>query len=1134
MNKHTVSFMDGTKLLGSAAYYEGENYTLMDGSSLQKTGYTFGGWGVTGTQTMSTADVTHTAVWTPNTYKVVFHNDSTTTEQSFTYNAAAAALNGSFTKTGYSLSGWATTLNGPKVYNVGASVQNLSSVTNGTVDLYAVWQAQPYTVSFTNGGGTGTMAAQSFTHGVAQELTPNALTRTGYTFTGWKEGTTTYVNGQSVSATANMNLTAQWTPNSYTVVFKGNGANGGTPMSSQSFTYDESEKALTANGFTRTGYTFMGWNTKADGSGTPFTATQNVKNLTAVQNGTVTLYAVWTPNTYTVSFSAGTGSGTMNNQTHAYDTALALPDNTYTRLGYSFSGWNTKTDGSGLSYPNKASVKNLTADNGGTVTLYAMWTSDTYSLAFNSSGGVGVMDHQNFATGDSYTVSANRFEKPGYTFIGWNTKEDGNGTNYSAAAALMSLDNLNGANPTLYARWTANSYIVAFNANGGANSMSNQSFTYDVPQTLTANVFSRTGYTFLGWATSPMAETATYTNGQSVSNLTDIANGAVTLYAVWKANTYVVSFDGNGGSGDMLQQTIVRSAATALSANSYNRTGYTFVKWNTEPDGSGLFYADKQTVTNLPGDTASSITLYAQWTENAHYNLSGTVKDSNDALLSGATVKLMKGSTIVAQTKSGADGSYFIGNLNSGIYNLVASKDGKTVTTLVTIASDTIQNVAIPAAAANNSVLVVTNEPKVETPAPELTVGGLDHLADAVNADITMTVTAKAENKDSAEQLAIKAITGSQAVGMYLDMTVKKGNDTLENTDIVLEIVVPFNFSGKTTVKVLRYHAGAAEELEQLKALPTGNFVDKTCYLDMQSGLIHVYTSKFSTYAVSYTSLSGGSGSSTTTFPVNIASSNSTGSSVKPDKTTAVPGDKVTITIMPGEGYKLTGLSIIDASGKEITYTSNSNGTYTFTMPNSVVTVMPVFGNAESDFPFMDVPETHWAYGDISWVHKNGLMNGTGDGTAFEPNADTTRGMIVTVLWRMEGKPAAAAKAAFPDVTDGSYYAEAIAWAAEHKIVFGYDSGKFGPNDKITREQMVAILWRYAINKGYDVSVGERTSILSYSDAGSVSKYAVPSVQWACGAGLINGSDGKLMPQSNAARCQVAAMLHRFCISVAK
>ncbi len=1122
--KYTVSYYNGSTLLGSAAYYAGETYTLMDGSGLNKTGYTFGGWGLSGDQTMGASNVTHTAVWIPNTYKVVFHNDGATAEQSFTY-AAEAALNGSVTKPGYTLSGWATSSGGPKVYNVNATVKNLTAVQGGRVDLYAVWQAQSYSVSFASGGGTGSMAPQSFLHGIAQELTPNGFTSTGYTFTGWKDGATTYVDGQSITATGNISLTAQWAANSYRVVFSGNGADGGTTMASQSFSYDES-KNLTNNTFTRTGYAFAGWATTSSGP-KAYDNNQAVQNLTAAQNSTVTLYAVWTPNTYSVSFNAGTGSGTMNSQTHTYDAAQALTDNAFTCAGYSFSGWNTQANGTGLNYADEATVINLAMT--GSVTLYAQWTADTYSLAFNSNNGVGSMDNQNFATGDSGTVSANRFVKPGYTFNGWNTKADGSGTNYAADASLMSLDNLTAASPTLYAKWSANNYTVSFNANGGTGSMADQSFAYNVPENLTANSFARGSDTFLGWSTSATAETATYTNEQSVSNLSTMSDGKVTLYAVWRANTYEVRFDANGGSGDMLPQTIGRSDATPLNTNAYTRTGYSFAGWNTNINGSGVSYTNGQQVTNLPGDSASSITLYAQWTESVRYNLNGTVKDSNGVLQSGATVKLMQGSTIVAQTMTGADGVYFFGNLKSGSYNVVAAKDGKTVTKLVVITGNMIQDMAIPAAASNNSVLVVTNEPSADK--IPLTVGGLDDLASLESADITMTVTAKVADDGDGEQKAIKEKSGSQAVGIYLNMTVKKGSVTQTSTSNVLEIVIPFNFNGKTDINVYRYHGGQAVALNKLTNKPAP-FTDGNFYLDPANGLIYVYASEFSTYAVAYTGVGsggsgGGGGGGTSAHTVKIDTAGITGGSVKADKSTAVSGEKVTITVTPDKDHKLNGLSVIDASGKQITFADNGDGTYTFAMPASAVTVSLFFGaTTDSNFPFVDVPETHWARKAIAWANENGLFSGT-SATTFGPGITTTRGMVVTVLWRMEKEPSIVQDTAFADVSADAYYSKAVDWANKDGVVLGYGNGLFGPSNTITREQMAAILYRYAQLKGYDVS--KRIMLDSFTDGGKTAGYAQTAMEWAVASNLISGKENNILdPNGNATRAEVAVILMRF------
>lgn len=184
--------------------------------------------------------------------------------------------------------------------------------------------------------------------------------------------------------------------------------------------------------------------------------------------------------------------------------------------------------------------------------------------------------------------------------------------------------------------------------------------------------------------------------------------------------------------------------------------------------------------------------------------------------------------------------------------------------------------------------------------------------------------------------------------------------------------------------------------------------------------------------------------------------------------------------------------------------------------------------------PFTDVKSTDWFYEDVMYAYENGLMNGT-SATTFSPYVDTTRGMIVTILYRLEGEPMVSGACPFTDVKSGSYYEKAIIWAAENGIVSGYGNGTFGPDDNITREQMAAILYRYAKYRNVDVSVGEATNILSYDDAFSISEYAIPALQWACGTGLINGTSAStLSPQGIANRAQIAAILHRFCKNILK
>lgn len=189
-------------------------------------------------------------------------------------------------------------------------------------------------------------------------------------------------------------------------------------------------------------------------------------------------------------------------------------------------------------------------------------------------------------------------------------------------------------------------------------------------------------------------------------------------------------------------------------------------------------------------------------------------------------------------------------------------------------------------------------------------------------------------------------------------------------------------------------------------------------------------------------------------------------------------------------------------------------------------------GENTPKLPFADVKEGSWFYDSVAYVYKKGIINGTSS-TAFSPDSPVTRGMIVTILWRLEGQPSADTAAGFNDVKAGGYYENAVAWAVKNGIVNGYSASKFGPDDSITREQMAAILYRYAQYDNIDTGAGENTDILSYADGASVTEYAVPAVKWACGAGLIQGSNGKLMPSGSTTRAQAAAILKRFCENLA-
>ena len=176
--------------------------------------------------------------------------------------------------------------------------------------------------------------------------------------------------------------------------------------------------------------------------------------------------------------------------------------------------------------------------------------------------------------------------------------------------------------------------------------------------------------------------------------------------------------------------------------------------------------------------------------------------------------------------------------------------------------------------------------------------------------------------------------------------------------------------------------------------------------------------------------------------------------------------------------------------------------------------------------PFTDVSEKDWFYGDVMFVYENGLMLGASK-TLFSPHGTATRGMMATILWRMEGSPAPKGKNSFTDVEAGKWYADAITWTAENSIFAGYGKDKFGPDDPITREQLAAIFYRYADYKGYDLTV--KGNLDKFKDADKITDYAKTAMQWAVGSGLVKGKSGNLLdPQGTATRAEIAAMLHRF------
>ena len=252
------------------------------------------------------------------------------------------------------------------------------------------------------------------------------------------------------------------------------------------------------------------------------------------------------------------------------------------------------------------------------------------------------------------------------------------------------------------------------------------------------------------------------------------------------------------------------------------------------------------------------------------------------------------------------------------------------------------------------------------------------------------------------------------------------------------------------------------------------------------------------------------------------------GGTVTADPTAAKAGTTVTLTPVPHRGYQVGTVAVTDRFGEAVAVTEQADGTYTFTMPNGQVTVTVTF--AEAPLPFPDVTEGDWFYDAVRYAYETGLMDGVED-NLFAPNSETTRAQLVTILYRLAGQPAVSGNLPFTDVESGTWYTDAVAWAAQNGIVNGVSDTEFAPGDDITREQLAVILYRYAAYQGYDVS--QRADLSGFGDASSISDYAQEALSWAHAQGLVLGfEDGSLRPQGTASRAQIAAVLMRFLAAV--
>jgi len=598
-----------------------------------RTGYRFGGYfasrnGVLGTGTQyytmagksnhdwdkTSSTATLYASWNVNTYHLVFNangGSGTMSNQSINYDVQAAITANTFTRTGYTFAGWATSANGAVKYNNQQTVKNLSTTNQAKINLYAVWTPNTYSVKYNANGGSGTMSNSSHTYGTAKALTANAFTKTGYTFNGWNtkdDGSgTAYANSASVknlATSGTVTLYAQWKLVNYTITYN---LNSGTQGSGAVTSYNVTTATFNLPTPTRTGYTFGGWYTTSNFSGTA--VTQIAKGST----GNKTFYAKWTANTYEVTLNANGGTGGTASVTATYGSAM--PSATMpTRTGFTFAGYYDATSG-GTKYYNADGTSARTWNKTAETTLYARWTRNTYAVTLDANGGTAGTTSVTASYGSAMPAIETLPTRTGYTFAGYYDAKSG-GTQYYKEDGTSARTWNKAAAATLYARWTANTYEVTFDGNGGTVGSASVTATYGSAMPSMGNKPTRTGYTFAGYYDAKSGGTQYYkADGTSARTWNKAA--ATTLYARWTANTYEVTFDGNGGTVGSASVTATYGSAMPSMGNKPTRTGFTFAGYYDATSGGTKYYNADGTSARAWNKTEAA-TLYARWTANTY------------------------------------------------------------------------------------------------------------------------------------------------------------------------------------------------------------------------------------------------------------------------------------------------------------------------------------------------------------------------------------------------------------------------------------------------------------------------------------------------------------------------------------
>ncbi|MBM7567833.1 InlB B-repeat-containing protein [Paenibacillus sacheonensis] len=923
----------------------------------------------------------------------------------------------------------------------------------------------------------------------------------------------------------------------YAVTYHANGGTGNVPTDDYVYYENEQVTVLGDSGLTKPGYTFAGWNTQADGEGTPYAAGSTF----TIGAEDVELYAKWTANpTYGVTYDSNGGTGEAPVDGNAYEQGTqvtVLSGDGLTKPGYTFAGWNTQADGEGTAYAAGAAFS-MGATN---VELYAKWTTNpTYSVTYDSNSGTGEapVDGNAYEQGTQVTVlSGDGLTKPGYTFAGWNTQADGEGTAYAAGAAFS----MGAANVELYAKWTTNpTYSVTYDSNGGTGEAPVDGNAYEQGAQVTVlsgGGLTKPGYTFAGWNTQADGEGTPYAAGSTFT----IGAGDVELYAKWTTNpTYSVRYDSNGGIGEApVDGNAYEQGAqvTVLSGDGLTKPGYTFAGWNTQADGAGTPYAAGAAFSM----GVANVELYAKWTTNPTYSVTydsnggtGEAPVDGNAYEQGVQVTVLSGGGLTKpgytfagwNTQADGEGTPYA----AGAAFSMGAEDVELYAKWTPDSDESPTDGDGEGDGGDDPGDVPTSPPSsgysLETAMGlQVTVNGERH-------DLIGTLSMTRSDQRTSMAVSVDAA----ALQAQLDRTAAKPEVIVAVEQDVDAITVALNgtvvngLAGKQGTVVVQTRNGSCKlPLDQLLfdswTAALGEQRPEPSDITVQIGIAKSDTAQ----------LAG------LTDAAHKAGVTLSGSPVDFEVTTLYHGNRleapafhayVEREIPLPDGVSADGLAtaaLMDPDGTlrhvPTRFVIDRDGKAAAIVNSLTDGVIALIANKVQ---FADVA-AHWAKDEVNDMAAR-MVTGGVDQRHFDPDAPITRSEFAAILVRALGLPEAAASASFSDVRRGAWYDGAIAAAVAYGLIEGYADGTFRPAGSITREEAIVMIDRTMTLIGLPANVDEaevKGVLAGFADGAAVRAWSGQAVAAAVKNGLIQGSREELAPERDMTRAETAVIVRR-------